>query len=414
MPRRGIKPTRLVVIRYVLPDGTRCKKGTPGARRTRCLTDTYYARLPPSRKPVNLGTQDLGQAWVKLRELQRQQAERDSGIRDTYTEAAAVPLAEHVEAWITAVRHRGATDKHCRELRRMVTHLADVAGWRRLADVTADKCLAALSKLTGRSDWPMASPQTRNHYLSACKQFLRWCEDEDRVRKSPLRRLRPVSVEADRRHDRCCPADADIERLFAYLASPDCPIRGVTRIGRRGGMTGPQRGLGYKVSLATGLRAAELRSLTPESFDLDDATVTVRAAYSKHRRTDVQPLPPWLVVELRAWFATGGQCWASFPPNLPGRILQADLKAAGVPYRREGPNGPEFLDMHALRYYYVSALANQPGISPKALMALCRHSTPTLTLKVYARARVHDLHAAVDQIPPIAPPRPPEAGSASG
>jgi hypothetical protein len=49
----------------------------------------------------------------------------------------------------------------------------------------------------------------------------------------------------------------------------------------------------YRLAVETGLRAAELASLTPASFhlaDLDAATVKVTAAYSKHRRDDVLPL----------------------------------------------------------------------------------------------------------------------------
>jgi integrase len=48
-------------------------------------------------------------------------------------------------------------------------------------------------------------------------------------------------------------------------------------------MTGPDRAMLYRVAVGTGFRANELRSLTPESFDLDanPPKVTVEAAYSK-------------------------------------------------------------------------------------------------------------------------------------
>ena len=70
-------------------------------------------------------------------------------------------------------------------------------------------------------------------------------------------------------------------------------------------MTGTDRAMLYSVGLMTGLRASELKSLTPESFDLasEPPTLTVEACYSKHRRKDVLPLHPDLVPRLRTWLA---------------------------------------------------------------------------------------------------------------
>ena len=59
-------------------------------------------------------------------------------------------------------------------------------------------------------------------------------------------------------------------------------------------MSGKDRHALYLTAVGTGLRAAELASLTPRSFKLDEVhpTVTVEAACSKHRREDVLPLHP--------------------------------------------------------------------------------------------------------------------------
>jgi integrase len=64
-------------------------------------------------------------------------------------------------------------------------------------------------------------------------------------------------------------------------------------------MPGRERALLYALALRTGLRANELRSLTAASFNLDAGTVTVAAAYSKHRREDILPLPPEILGDLR-------------------------------------------------------------------------------------------------------------------
>jgi integrase len=67
--------------------------------------------------------------------------------------------------------------------------------------------------------------------------------------------------------------------------------------------TGEQRARLYIRSVMTGLRRSELASLTPRSFKLDGdpPTVTIQAACSKHRKQDVLPLHPDLVVMLREW-----------------------------------------------------------------------------------------------------------------
>lgn len=61
----------------------------------------------------------------------------------------------------------------------------------------------------------------------------------------------------------------------------------------------------YLTVAYTGLRASELASLTIASIDLtsEPATVTVEAAYSKHRKRDELPLHPELTTRLRQWLA---------------------------------------------------------------------------------------------------------------
>ena len=68
-------------------------------------------------------------------------------------------------------------------------------------------------------------------------------------------------------------------------------------------LAGRDREMLYIASIYTGLRSSELASLTPASFALDasPATLTVEAAYSKHRREDVIPLHDELVRRLRPW-----------------------------------------------------------------------------------------------------------------
>jgi integrase len=395
---RAARPIQVTISRFVHPKtGERVAKSFPGAKRIVEKSETWYAWIHGKR--VALDTTDEGKAWENLRAMLRAEKESAAGIRDTYTEAAGKPLSEHITAWIETVKDSGSSEARLALLESRINYLAKLANWKRLSDLTPESCLSALTKISKQiyaHTELTRSAQTRNHYLSHAKQFARFLWETKRLREHIFLRLRPINVELDRRHDRRAPSSAEIAKLFAH--APLQPFRSH--------MTGIQRVLGYKLAMATGLRASELRSLTRESFDLDNKVVTLRAAYDKRGRKVHQPIPDWLRDELREWFDAGGGLWSGFPKINPGRILQDDLKRAGIAYEIQGPDGPLFFDFHALRHWYVTQLANLPSISPKTLMTLCRHSTPSLTMKVYAKARTQDLENAVSQMANPSPKTP--------
>lgn len=388
MPK-GPKPRRVSIVRYVdRVTGERVKKGTKGAKKVRTKSDTYYVSLvvDGKKKRVSLDTSVEAQAWINLNRLLKRRADEAAGIVDAYTDQSARPIKEHVGEWIESLRSKGTSSRQRGTVKHRVGRLCELAGWKRLTDITSGSCLAALSKTQSEDG---ASAQTRNHYLRSAQQFSRWAWESKRIRDHPLIGLKPISTDTDRRHDRRCPTDAEIAAL---LSSADAqPVRM--------GMTGTQRVMGYKVAMCTGFRAGELRSLTRESFDLDAGIATVRAAYDKRRRKVEQHLPAWLVEELKTYFAAGGGTWENFPANFPGRLLKADLDRAGVHWVTQGPDSPLYFDFHALRHWYITWAASQPNISIKTLMTLARHSTPTLTLKVYAKSRGQDLKDAVANLP---------------
>jgi hypothetical protein len=73
-----------------------------------------------------------------------------------------------------------------------------------------------------------------------------------------------------------------------------------------------------------------------------------------------------------------------------------------VPYATEGPEGPLYLDFHALRHGYV-ALLDRTGASLKEAMQLARHGDPRLTMARYGRAQLYDLAATVARLPSLLP-----------
>ena len=153
----------------------------------------------------------------------------------------------------------------------------------------------------------------------------------------------------------------------------------------------------YLMAGCTGLRVAELASLTARSLDFstDPATVTVEAGYSKHRREDVLPLHEDLVTQVDPWVdglpLNRETLWPGSWTERAGAMIQMDLEQAGVPY--ETADG--VADFHALRHTHLTNLAKS-GAHPKTIQELARHSTVQLSLDRYSHLGLVDLSQALN------------------
>lgn len=183
--------------------------------------------------------------------------------------------------------------------------------------------------------------------------------------------------------------DEELTALLTHLATPKAP--------KTWSMTAGDRAILYRVAVGTGFRAAELASLTVSSFDLDNErgpTVAVAAAYSKHRKRDVQPIATDLAALLAPWLTDKDDEAPVF--NLTektSRMIREDMRRARAAWIRATPdrkqrrerNKTTFMayrdsagrvaDFHSLRHTYISRIISS-GASVKAAQELARHSTP--------------------------------------
>src|SRR5262249_51015341 len=155
----------------------------------------------------------------------------------------------------------------------------------------------------------------------------------------------------------------------------------------------------------TGYRRKGLGSLTPASFalDADPPLVTLPGKRTKNKKLAEQPLPPDVVVALRSYLADRAPDLPLWPRSALKEIVAAlrhALEEAGTPYVVDGPEGPLYFDLHAMRHSYVRML-DQSGATLKEAMQLARHSDPKLTMAIYGRAQLHDLGAAVERLPSL-------------
>ncbi|MCP4709187.1 MAG: site-specific integrase, partial [Planctomycetes bacterium] len=213
------------------------------------------------------------------------------------------------------------------------------------SDVSASKTQRFLAEL--RDNGNGISNQSFNYYLQAIKQFCRWMVLDRRASENPLVHLKGLNTRTDRRHDRRALEPDELRRLFETTRNAP----------ERFGMSGPERAMLYRVAVETGLRGNELRTLKISSFDLDNCTVTVQAAYSKRRRQDTLPLRKDTANELRG--VLRGKLPETDAFRMPSvyrlvKMLRADLADANIDYVDEAG---KFADFHSLRHSTGSLLA---------------------------------------------------------
>jgi integrase len=346
-------------------------------------------------------------ATVQLaRNLERQVARQAVGLVDEFAEHRQKPLADHLADFERSLAAKGNTPRHVTLVVRRVQRLLRDCRMAYVQDLRG----SAIAEMLGCYQRAGLSPQTRNSYLSFIKGFCRWLVRERRIPDSPLAHLATVNVRTDRRHDRASLSADAVMRLLA-----------ATRTGRPfRGLSGADRALLYETALLTGLRVAELASLTSSSFDFesDPPTVSVEAGYSKHRRRDVLPLHPELVAELRMRAAAQGPgvpLWIGTWSQRASRMVRSDLERAGLPYRDQHGR---FFDFHALRHTFLSNLARS-GVHPKLAQGLARHSSIELTMNAYTHVDLDDLNRGLrlvpglsDQSPRLVPQLVPAGGAA--
>ncbi len=317
--------------------------------------------------------------------LEREAAQRKEGVIDRFADHRNKPLGEHLEDWRKDLLAKGTTEKQAKLVYSRAGRIIEGCGFVFWADVSASDVQSFIFGLGGPEGIGI---HTCNFYIQAIKQFCKWMVADQRASESPVNHLKPGNARVDRRHDRR-PLETDELR---------CLLETTCRSATRFGMSGAERARAYRFAAETGLRAGEMRSLTPESFDLDGSppTVTVQAAYSKNRKQAVVPMRVSLVTELREGLKGKHPDEPVFKlPEKTAKMLRADLEDAGVQY--VDSNG-RYADFHALRHTFITNLIRS-GVQPKVAQGLARHGTIGLTMDRYAHSDAKELSEALESLP---------------
>jgi integrase/recombinase XerD len=377
---------------------------------------------------------DKQAAQAMLNELVNKTEREKAGLVDPVDEEMKRPIKDHLADFRRHKESKNNTPKYIRETMDMIQRTVDALKWRRAVDITAHDVEKFLADLRNRQG---LSIQTSNHYLRALKGFTRWMVKKGRLRSNPLDALQHLNSRVDRRHDRRALSQEEFARLLeATEVGP--PVEGL--IWR-------DRAILYILAAWTGLRRGEIGSLTLRNFrlDTDPPTVTVEAAYSKHRREDVQVLHLNLVERFKEWLEHRrpmSDREILFPINeatcgidrRTSKMMRADVSAARRAWiaeprvaaddlppgsqsersalveevkRREASDfllykdsDGKYADFHALRHTFITNLC-KANVSPKTAQALARHSDISLTMNVYTHVDQEEQAAAINKLPEV-------------
>jgi len=240
-----------------------------------------------------------------------------------------------------------------------------------------------------------ASPETVNHYIRSLRSFFRWLVKPARLLSgNPLSDLQTLDTSKDRRHDRRELSAEELQRLFDTTYESPVPRRG---------LPGTSRALLYLTACCTGFRASALAGLTPADFHLDHVPpiVILPARLNKSKKLKRQPIPVDAVEQLRTFIQPVSAHTLLWPgrwatDHKAGSMLRFDLKAAQIPYRTVGPDGPLFADFHALRHSYLTALG-RAGVNLRTAQELAGHTSPTMTAR-YMHVGLDDMANAANRL----------------
>ena len=424
------------------PEGERARmaavtESADGSPRILVRAATYTAKFRDGRGRVvehATGCRDESAARSVLAELERRAELVRAGVvsatQDAVADEQRRPLSQHIDAYVAHLKAKGVTAGHLESSKRRLRQVCEECGFAFLSDLRGETLeqwlLAHAEKGT--------SAAVRNRFREACVGFGNWCVRARRLLENPLRLVPKADQKSDPRRKRRALSEAELLRLLDAARRRPIVERGTVTRGERKGapgaklaertrkrleLLGLERALIYKTLALTGLRRAELASLTIAQLDLDGPrpSAALNAKDEKNRQGAQIPLRRDLVNDLRQWLrvrlealraeaeSRGAPIPAAISPQtplftVPGalvKIFDRDIELAGIPKRDDRGRT---VDVHSLRTTFATLLS-RGGVPLRTAQAAMRHSDPSLTANVYTDPQLLDVAGALDSLPAL-------------
>jgi len=411
--------------------------GRDGSERIVQQAATYTASYRDGQdllREVATGCRDETAARQVLADLVKRAEQVRSGIistdEDTMASHQQASLADHLEAYLAHLRAKGVTAGRIKTNKQRFLAVAGDCRFAKLSDLSGD----ALERWLSTKAEKKMSAGSRNGYREACVGFGNWCVRTRRLSSNPFASVPKANAKADCRRKRRALTEEELVKLLAVAdrrplleamtirrgekaGKPLAKVRNQTK--QRLERLGHERALIYKTLVLTGLRKAELASLTVGQLDLGTATPTaaLNAADEKNRRGSTIQLRDDLAADLRQWLAEKLRLaqdeargkGEAIPMRLAAdvklftvpaglvRILNRDLEMAGIPKKDDRGRT---VDVHALRHTMGTHLS-KGNVPPRTAQMAMRHSSIDLTMNVYTDPRLLDVRKALDALPDL-------------
>ncbi len=344
-----------------------------------------------SKKRMKKGFTDKALTTQLANKMELESRQRRLGLIDADQEEQRDQLDSLVESHLSdyekSLKAKQNTEKHVKLTMSRVRKITSGCEFIKLRDIRADDVETYLTELREEDEFGY---RTYNHYLQAFDGWCNWMVSRRRLDHNPVAGIPRLNAELDIRHQRRALTMDEFGKLLKSARDSGVSIQCYD---------GEARARLYTLSYMTGLRRGELASLTPSSFDLGSIppTVTVQAGASKHRRKDVLPLHPDLVLVLGKWLQGANKDEPLFP-KLANRkawlMVKKDLERIGIQYKSE----KGIADFHAAgRHTHITELLRNGASLPEA-RELARHSDIRMTMK-YTHISIEDQARAIRALP---------------
>lgn len=309
--------------------------GTAGATKVTEASRFWYAYRREGRRQIKVRLfTDKAASLTKLAKMNTALERGQAEMTDPRKHHLDLPAADHLEKFIPVMRERGKSGKD--KDRKEAVLRAFVASLKSLSDLTpsaVDRYLAGVKGSSGN----------RKKHLSAISVWVAWLLRKDRLASNPLDRV-DVPSTGKKTKERRALTVAQIQKLLdatrrrpveSFIEQYGEPVREEMR--ERLQRRGSERALIYKIAVFTGLRLGEIAALRPRHLKLDlkpFPRVEVPGADTKNGDPARLLLVPSFAQELTDWIRGSGQGTDDLLFHVPQgfvRILQADLKVAGIP-----------------------------------------------------------------------------------
>jgi integrase len=370
------------------------KPSTPGAVMVAEESRHWYAYRRNGKRQIKVRLYtDKAASVTELAKMNTALERGQAGMHNPRKEHLERDASEHLDEFLPVMRAKGKSEKD--KDRKEAILRAFVGRLRSLTDLThdaVDRYLATVGGSTGN----------KKKHLSAISVFVKWLLKKDRIEADPLARVDVPAGGKKKKERRALTVEQVQKLLDACRARPLADFR--KRYGddvqefvvQKMTTRGRERALIYKTAVYTGLRAGEIASLKPHHLELDRKPfprLEIPGKLTKNGQQARLLLVPAFAAELAEWIRDAGMGPDDTLFNVPqasARIMQKDLKVAGIPYK----TGQGDADFHSLRKT-ANVMLGQAGIPARIRQLFMRHSDIRLTMATYDDEAFLDLESAV-------------------